>query len=349
MRHVVLDTEVFRRENLSFDSARFQRLADLVQEDEAEVHLTDVVVDEVKHAIIEQVRLGVATLRQEPVRRALNVIAHGAVPKLKELLKDLDEAALVESLLQEFEDLLERLNAGVISTDEVPMKVIRERYFQSTPPFGHRAEKKHEFPDAISAVAIERWASQQTGGVVVVTADKGMAAAVQAMARVEHRTELREVVDLLLRRLDVLEDPDALVKFKRTEIENRVTKDFEELGFYVDGDWGEVTEVTVRSIDLGAVYLAERTGELVKLEFEAEIRYTAELSFDDSAETAYDSETGDTYVFGSTSETVRDTTWIEGEVEIELDVNDLARSEVKSVFLAADDIGVPAPREPDYK
>ena len=98
MRHVVLDTEVFRRENLAFDSARFRRLAELADENEIEIHLTDVIYEEVRRAIAEQVRIGIQTLRQEPIRRALNVIAHGAVPKLKELLGEIDESDIVASL-----------------------------------------------------------------------------------------------------------------------------------------------------------------------------------------------------------------------------------------------------------
>ena len=86
MRHIVLDTEVFRRENLAFDSARFQRLAELVEENEIEIHLTDVTYEEVRRAIAEQVRIGMQTLRQEPIRRALNVIAHGAVNNFKYLI-----------------------------------------------------------------------------------------------------------------------------------------------------------------------------------------------------------------------------------------------------------------------
>src|SRR5216684_59118 len=349
MRHVVLDTEVFRRENLAFDSARFQRLAELVEEGEVEVYLTDVVEEEVRRAIVEQVRVGMQSLRQEPVRRALNVIARGTVPKLKELLKELDEAEIIKTLLQEFDELLDRLDAEIISTDDVPMKDVRERYFRGAPPFGHRVDKKHEFPDAISSVSIQTWAATQEDSVVVVSADKGVAAAVTEMTGVAYAEELRDVIDFVLRRMAIVEDPDALLKGKQSEIEERFKDGFENLGFYVDGEWGEVVEVTVRSVDLGTAYLGDRKGDVVTLEFEAEVKYVAELSFDDPTQTAYDSETGESYVFGSITETVRDSAYVECTVEIEVNVDDVAKSQVKSLFLPVTDIGVPAPREPDYK
>lgn len=349
MRHVVLDTEVFRRENLAFDSARFQRLAELVEEGEVEIYLTDVVEEEVRRAIVEQVRFGLQSLRQEPVRRALNVISRGAVPKLKDLLKELDEAEIIKTLLQEFDELLDRLGAEIITTDDVPMKEVRERYFRTAPPFGHRAEKKHEFPDAISSVAIEAWAAVQEDGVVVVSADKGVAAAVAEMTGVAHSVELRDVIDFVLRRMAIIEDPDALLKAKQSEVEKRFRDGFEHLGFYVDGEWGEVVEVTVRSVDLGTAYLGDRKGDVVTLELLVEVKYDAELSFDDPTQTAYDSETGESYVFGSTSESVRDSTDVECTVEIEVNVDDITRSELRSLFLPVTDIGVPAPREPDYK
>jgi len=349
VRHIVLDAEVFRRENLAFDSVRFQRLAELVDEDEVEVHLTDIVYEEVRRAIAEQVRVGFQTLREEPIRRALNVIAHGGVPKLKELLRQIDESEIVATLMKEFDQLLDRLNTNVIVTDDVPMKEVRERYFRTTPPFGHRANKKHEFPDAISAVAIQLWAATQTETVVVVSSDAGIAAAVQGVQGVQHVKELRSVIDFILRRMAIVDDPDALLKAKEVEIKERVKEHFEGMGFYVDGEWGEVVEATVRSIDMGTAYLGDRKGDLVTLAFEAEIRYVAQLSFDDPDRTAYDSETGDTYVFGSFEKTVRDSAYLEGEVEIEIDADDLSRSQVKAVFLPAKDIGVPAPGEPNYK
>ena len=143
MRHIVLDTEVFRRENLAFDSARFQRLAELVEENEIEIHLTDVTYEEVRRAIAEQVRIGMQTLRQEPIRRALNVIAHGAVPKLKELLGDIDESDIVTSLLKEFDDLLESLDANHHRyrrrSDEGSSRALLSRCAPVRPPLGQKA------------------------------------------------------------------------------------------------------------------------------------------------------------------------------------------------------------------
>lgn len=349
MRHVVLDTEVFRHENLAFDSPRFERLTELVDEGEIEVHVTDVVVEEVKRGVAEQVRMALQLLRQEPTRRALNVLARGDVPKLKELLKDIDEEEIVNGLINDFDQLLDDLEANILVTDDVPMKEIRERYFNVTPPFGYRADKKHEFPDAISIIAIEAWSRKQTQAVVVVSADSGVGAAAKAIKGVQHVSELRQVIDFVLRRLEIVEDPDALLNAKKREIEQRVRGDFERLGFYVEGAWGEVVDVTVESVKLGSAYLAERKGDVVTLDFDVEVRYSAELSFDDPDQTAYDSETRDTYVFGSISQTVTDTAWLEGQVDITLSVADVNKSKVESVFLPISDIGVSPPPEPDYK
>ena len=129
MKHVVLDTEVFRRENLAFDSARFERLAELVEESEVEVYITDVVDGEVRRAIANQIRAGVELLREEPTRRTLNILAKGAIPKLKDLLKAPKESELIETLIREYEDLLDRLDVEVISTDDVSIQTLRDQYF----------------------------------------------------------------------------------------------------------------------------------------------------------------------------------------------------------------------------
>ena len=347
MKHVVLDTEVFRRENLAFDSARFERLAELVEENEVEVYLTDVVDGEVRRAITSQIHAGVELLREEPTRRTLNVLAKGAIPKLKDLLKAPKESELIETLIREYEDLLDRLDVEVISTDDVSVKTLRDQYFGVIPPFGHKAEKKHEFPDAISVLGVKKWAANRGEPVIMVSGDKGIAAALEGAEGIKHVPDLRDVIDAVLRILKVVADPEGLLEAKREEIETRVRDEFEHLGFYIDGEWGEVSEAIVESVHIGGVYLAERKENVVTLEFEAEIRYSASLTFDDPERTAYDSETGGTYVFGSVSRDIRDTAWVEGEVVLEIDIHDPSKSKVLSTRLNASDIAVPPPRDED--
>lgn len=347
MKHIVLDTEVFHRENFAFDSDHFERLIDLVEEREVAVYITDVVDGEVRRAIETTVHQGIELLRQERTRRILNVLARGGVPKLKGLLDGAAESARRKELIAEYEELLVRLEVKEISTDHVEVKTLREQYFGPLPPFGHKAEKKHEFPDAISVLGIKQWAATQEDPIIVVSGDHGIEAALRGVEGIEWIASLRDVIDLVLRYLDVVSDPELLFALTSDDIEKRVRNDFEHLGFYIDGEWGEVSEASVKSVHIEHVFLAKREENLVTLEFEAEVRYVASLTVDDPDQTAYDSETKETYVFGSRSTEVQETSWIQGEVVLEVNFDDPSRTKVISMSLNQNDIAVPWPNSDD--
>ena len=48
-----------------------------------------------------------------------------------------------------------------------------KRYFNTQPPFESSAEKKSEFPDAITLLSLQAWAKKENTAVLFVTKDKG--------------------------------------------------------------------------------------------------------------------------------------------------------------------------------
>jgi hypothetical protein len=81
--------------------------------------------------------------------------------------KSADEIA--KSRLNSF---LKATGAELVNTaDHVSITELLGRYFDQQPPFGQKEGKKHEFPDALALLSLERWAELNDAVVLVVSAD----------------------------------------------------------------------------------------------------------------------------------------------------------------------------------
>jgi hypothetical protein len=142
--------------------------------------------------------------------------------------------------------------------------------FGAVPPFGRRLEKQHEFPDAPSILALDDWAHVNHATMRVVSGDQGVIA-----AAAEHVPEMLQA-----------------------QIEDRIADDFLDGNFFVEDQDGEVSDITVDEVDLLGWYLAVVDPEVVTFQFEAAVRFHATVTFPDPDQSAYDSESGETYVVG---------------------------------------------------
>ncbi len=350
MFHILLDTEVFRRENLHFASKRFEQLAAFVAAQEATVYVTDVTIGEVRKAIASEVARALELLSKKN-RAALGVLVQTNEAGLYGLLKMPDKTVLINELNAMFDRLLRDLAAVTLSTDEVSVAELRKRYFEELPPFATRAAKKHEFPDALFILAAERHAKAHGHTLHVVSADKGIAEAAQLADGLEYIETLPTIITKIH---ETVEATAVLAKaaeqafvYLTPGIVTQVKESFEGSGIYVDELEGEVSDVEVSEVDLSEPWIEEIDGNTITLGFEATISFTAEVTIADPDQTARDSETGDFMVFGYLSKSIGETEYVPGSVEIVVDLEDVAESKPLDVSLFTNSIFVKYPW-PDY-
>lgn len=60
---------------------------------------------------------------------------------------------------------------SVNTADHVSIIEVLDRYFDQQPPFGQKEGKKHEFPDALALLTLERWAELNATSILVVSRD----------------------------------------------------------------------------------------------------------------------------------------------------------------------------------
>lgn len=171
---IALDTEVFDAKQLNLEAGLLRRVAQFANS-AITVLLPDVIAGEVE-AHLRQA----ASDAQGKLKRAMRQIEHArllslvddAAPATQLLGQITDPAAATEVASQRLESWIECSGAVVLHASEhVTLDEVMLRYFDSQPPFAVSGSKKHEFPDAVALLTLERWAEQQERKVLVVSND----------------------------------------------------------------------------------------------------------------------------------------------------------------------------------
>jgi PIN domain-containing protein len=337
MFNIVLDTEVFRKEMLNFNASRFQKLAEFVEKRQASIYLSDVVVGETKRAIADRIREAAEYLRRKEVRRTVGYLQHSLSANVPGIGTNIDQESARKDLEASFEKLLVDLRATIICSNSVSVSELRRRYFGPVAPFALRTEKKHEFPDALTFLAVEQYATEHDVEMLIVSADKGFASAVDGHSHLRCVTDVRDLIDQILKRTEsVAAAADRIDEILGEEFEGRIAEQFVESGFTIVDENGDVDEVTVKSVSFLHTYVAEIEGDIATIDFEAEVDFSADVSYDDPDQSVRDSETGEVYVFGSIDRVIDCDQWVEGQAVIKINIENLSASEILDFDLFGD-------------
>lgn len=105
-----------------------------------------------------------------------------------------DPAITAKTTLDEFYD---RTGTTVIDTASLlSTSTLLELYFRVQPPFEHKTEKKHEFPDAIALLCLNEWAEQNDKFVLVVTKDSGWKNFIEGKERLRAVDNIADALEL---------------------------------------------------------------------------------------------------------------------------------------------------------
>jgi hypothetical protein len=121
------------------------------------------------------------------------------------------QAAVSNDLLQGIEpkelakkrvkDFATRCGAHVIDAKQaLDVSQLLKCYFETLPPFEASGDKKAEFPDAITLLSLESWATKENISVLFVTADKGCARYCEKSTRLYAIDDLGSALTLIQER-----------------------------------------------------------------------------------------------------------------------------------------------------
>jgi PIN domain len=169
---ISLDTTVFERSSLDLESGLLLRLRQF-KGSRVRFVLSAVVAGEVQAHL-----MGAANDALSSLEKATNELKKGWLVSRERgsqlhtsISAGHTPATMVHKRWTEF---IARSGVVVISVTEYgDVDEVLRRYFEVQPPFEPSELKKHEFPDAIALIGLERWAAANRTQVLVVTHDKG--------------------------------------------------------------------------------------------------------------------------------------------------------------------------------
>lgn len=284
--HVFLDTEVFVGKNFHYKHRDFEALLEHAKAGTITLYLTDVHYREIHKKVRD--RVADAKHALEPVRairtRPNALILRNAQHLGFGGLFSFDEGAIAAELLTQFERFVQDGNVQVVPLADLPIGPVLDKYFNSEPPFEKREEKKNEFPDAFAVAVIKEWCRVGGREAYVLSGDKGFRDACAREAGVLPLASIPDLTGLIaLAAPRQGEVARGWFSYSTSYIQERIAREFEQLGFVLSDQEGEVLGTTVDSnaVELGEpefLTIDEGAAEIV---VRAQVPFTAEVIYDD--------------------------------------------------------------------
>ena len=172
---VTIDTNIFDAAKFDFcDSSPLKTLENYVKNGKIKVVLSDIVVQESKRHIADQVKKICGIMRKARADALEGAIEHListiGMDNILIIVKNKDE--LMSKGEEMFDDFLRTINAEILSTDLIDVGLILGDYLGTKPPFENSEKKKSEFPDAFIAQQIRKRFGEKEK-VAIVSNDKG--------------------------------------------------------------------------------------------------------------------------------------------------------------------------------
>jgi hypothetical protein len=167
---ITIDTTIFDRFGLRLESGLFEKLQQF-KHGKVQLIFSDIILGEVKSHLLSE------------IKKAKHKVTSATKSSFEHLNFKMEEIEKAKVLLlgggtsEEIAEqrisifLKESLSTVINSKDYVDVDRLIKSYFEPSPPFSEKKEKRHEFPDAIALISIENWAKKNCKKVLAVADD----------------------------------------------------------------------------------------------------------------------------------------------------------------------------------
>lgn len=171
---VSIDTCIFVERDYQFNNGILKEMSQF-SDHNVSILQTEVVHREtIKHFTDEIKKAKTSIKRGIRLAKFALDISEDDINKASQLLKvECDDYIIAEQILRKY---YKQIGATVLySSKYVDVSRLLDKYFMTEAPFEEGKEKKHEFPDAIALLSLERWAKENNKKILAISKDKGWA------------------------------------------------------------------------------------------------------------------------------------------------------------------------------
>lgn len=326
---VYIDSSIFIGKNFHFDSKEFQTLFDLVEENKAEVVLTNITIQEVKSNISKEIEKAIQIIRK--ARNEAKIFRNFPQEPVSGIYDEIEIDKFESILFGKFQTFLKKCKAEILSCNKTDVDKIFEMYFRKLPPFGE-GKKKSEFPDAFILSALNDYAENDLNPFYIVSKDKDFAEGVKQFGKLIYLESLEEFINKVSFHYEKLA-PLAfkLINDNIDQVTELIEQKFLNLGFYLSDQEGDVDDVQVSETPDFEVYLLRIENNSAEFELAGSISYSAYVTYDDLSTATYDSEDKILIPWHKIETTVERDEIIHAHVKIKFSVTEPYSFEIETV------------------
>jgi hypothetical protein len=313
-KNVFLDTSAIIAQNFNYESPSLKALGDLAASGGARLVTTTITIREVE----SQVRKRVAEARLATERfKHHAILKNVADPALEALLGKTDVlAGAEETLIKQLHDFIDRTKTKVVPLSMASSEEVFEKYFKGQPPFGKAEDagedeaadeeggkgkstkkgkakdRKGEFPDAFVISALENWSKKKGEKLLVVSQDSDFEEHCKKSPNLIRLGRVGEAVS----ELNLNRHRQAVERSAQRNIQAfaaAIESEFENLGFYLDDEDGDVNGVSVKDVEfLDELSLIGIVENVATFEVTASVAFLADVSYENMDTAVSDGEGG---------------------------------------------------------
>jgi hypothetical protein len=300
-KNVFLDTSAIIGQNFDYEGPSLKALGDLAASGRAHLVTTPITIGEVESKIrsrIAKARVATERFKQHAILKNLRDPAFDSLLGKADVLATADE-----KLIKQLHDFLARTNTEIVPLSEASTAEVFEKYFKGQPPFGEAEDtdddadsegaenkkkqkvgknRKGEFPDAFVISALEGWCKKNGEKLYVVSSDSDFEEHCKQSANLIRLARPGEFVNEFSNLDPDLRAVETSAQRNISAFQTAISAEFQSLGFYLDDQDGDVSDVRVEEVELlDELSLLGVVGMVATFEVTAKVTYLADVSYDD--------------------------------------------------------------------
>ena len=309
MEHIILDTNIFIKENF-LEGKRIREFLKLSEEGKIKVVMTVITVGEVKNRFRIFSRIAVQNLNEYKNQFESRVLRNNSAGR--KIFDRIVNKDIEKEFNDEFDAILLKSKVIIIDYRDLNIGNVFGKYFKNEFPFGG-GDKKAEFPDAFALELIEHWCIQNSIKCRIFSSDKDFLKYQSSYFDItkNYDSYLDQKLQYYLAEEDRISVLNKVFENSSEKIDDEIETWYryilDDNSLYYSFVWVEIHHVDVTEVKVNnKKYKIVATNEdSIEIEIEADLTFTVDLTIDDENYSYYDSEDKETHYYETTTEEVK--------------------------------------------
>ncbi len=328
-----IDTNIFDESNYNFHSASIKAFRQAIKSKSMKLLLPDPIEREIRRHISERSQTAVNSLknaaRTAPFLKQLDGWPLNKKSNI-ELVVTLEDQ--VEKELKNFYKTFKLIKLGY---DKIDIKEIMNWYDWKEPPFSDK--KRKEFPDAFCVAILNQHFKQTKEFIAVISTDNDLKEACNKHKHLLYFPSLSAYAESIQKENQLIKKVHKIIATDDTLIKKAIAEEFPNRIFIIEANWdGEAEDIEVIDFVQIEYHIVGIGDQSFIISFDAEIEYSAYLTYDDLETAIYDG--GVAYPIHKIEGEIQTTTSISGTLKVTTKDNNKKISGCESVEYDQDDI-----------